>query len=482
MKLFEIMNGIQYEVIQGNDIEIESLSIDSRVNIFNGLFFCIKGFSVDGHSFIKNVVLEGVAAIVIDSNVDWLPSGITILKVANSREALSIAAGNFYNNPTHSFNLAGFTGTNGKTSSTYFLEAVLQACNKRVGIIGTVGAKICSKEIDIKFATSTTPDPIELQQIFSEMRNERATDVIMEVTSHALMLSKVHGLRYKVAVLTNLTQDHLDVHGTMQDYRNEKAKLFKMCDHAVINIDDEHGKFFVEISECPVMTYGIDNPNGDLKVTNILNVENGTEFDVNIFGKTEHFFIPIKGKFSIYNCLGVIGASLVLNVPIELTKESLSKMKGIPGRIQSIQNDRGINVIVDYAHTPDGIKNIASAVREFTDGKLITVFGCGGDRDKTKRPIMGKTAVEFSDYCIITSDNPRTEDPASILVDIEEDILDFPYKYEKIVDREEAIQRAIFTAERGDSIILAGKGHENYQIFADRTIHFDDAEIVKKYL
>lgn len=481
MKLFKIMEGIDYKILQGNDVEIKALTIDSRTKSESILFFCIKGFFIDSHSFINDAVYNGTCAVIVEEDNVTFPENITVLKVCKSREALAIATNNFYSNPTNFFNLIGVTGTNGKTSSSYFLESILKDYNKIVGLIGTIETRVDSKKIDISFLTSTTPDTIELYKIFSKMHDEKATDVVMEVSSHALALEKVYGLNYKVAIFTNLTQDHLDMHGTMENYRDTKLKLFNIAENGVINIDDSYGEFFIKNSKCKVMTYSIDKPS-DLQAVNIVTKENGTEFDIGISDEVHKFFIPMKGKFVIYNCLGVIGASLILNIPIDIIKLSISKMKDVPGRIQNVENNLGINVIVDYAHSPDGLKNIITAVKDITEGKVITIFGCGGDRDKLKRPIMGKVAGEFSDYCIITSDNPRSENPNKIIENIEVGINETNCEYEKEVDREKAIEKAIHMATKGDSVIIAGKGHETYQIFEKETINFDDVEVARQIL
>jgi len=474
MKLFDILQNTPYELIQGGDTDIKSLTIDSRRVGRGSLFFCIKGLKADGHSFVPDVVRQHVAAIVAEDDV-VAPNGVTVVKVGNTRETLSCAAANFYGRPADEMTLIGVTGTNGKTSTTYFMESVLNAGGNTVGVIGTVEFRVGGEKLRIHTATSTTPDAIELQQIFRRMRERQADSVIMEVTSHALHLRKVDGIKYKVGIFTNLTQDHLDFHGTMEAYCEAKARLFKMCEFSVINADDPSAGYISRCCADKVLTFGI-NSDCDLRAEDVELRDNGCYFSINIKGNREHFFIPVRGRFSVYNCLGVIGAALCLGVSVADIRAGLANFSGVPGRIQSVNNNFGFNVVVDYAHTPDGLRNIISAVREITRNSVITVFGCGGDRDRAKRPIMGRIAGELSDYCVLTSDNPRTEVPEEIIIEIETGIRQTKCVYEKQADRRKAIRRAIELAVPGDSVIIAGKGHENYQIFADRTLHFDDRE------
>lgn len=481
MRLLEILKNLKYTIIQGSDTNIKHISIDSRNIRINTLFICIQGMNVDGHNFINAAISDGAVAIVIDKDIENLPMNATVIKVENSREALSYISANFYNNPVSRLNVVGVTGTNGKTSTTYFMESILREYNCKTGIIGTIDTRINDEPINIDFATSTTPDSIELQQILAYMVEKDVASVVMEVSSHALQLHKVDGFIFEVSIFTNLTQDHLDLHGNMEDYKKAKSKLFTMSKNSIINIDDPIGKFMVEQSRGKVLTYSIEK-DSDIKAINIKYSNVGVKFDIKIDNTYHNFVIPIPGKFSVYNALGVIGASIALDIPIEVIKTALSKLKGVPGRIQSIKNNKNLTVIVDYAHTPDGLENILGAVRGFTKGNVITVFGCGGDRDKTKRPIMGEIAGKMSNFCVITSDNPRTENPSVILNEVEVGIKHTNTNYIKIVDRREAIKYAINMATPEDAVVIAGKGHENYQIFANKTIHFDDAEVAMEVL
>lgn len=482
MKLINLLNNIEYSCINGStDIEINSITIDSRKVKDNSLFVCIAGFNVDGHKFINSAKENGASAIICERDLEKIPDDITIIRVNNSRKALSKISSVFYGNPSSKFNLIGITGTNGKTSSTYFMESILRQYNRKVGVIGTVEIRYNGEKINIDLETSTTPDTVELNQLFSYMSENGADDVVMEVSSHALELDKVTDCEFDIGIFTNLTQDHLDLHKTMENYCQAKAKLFKLCRYGIINADDKYAKTIINSTSCNYMTYSIENES-DLKAVNIKYYMNKVEFDIIIDNNMVKFELNVPGKFSVYNALGVIGVALKMGIPADIIKQGIRNIKGVPGRIQNVENDKGFNVIVDYAHSPDGIENIINAVREFTEKRVICIFGCGGDRDKKKRPIMGKISAENADYTILTSDNPRSENPESIIDDIEKGIIDITNNYEKITDRKEAIYRAVNMAEKGDSVIIAGKGHEDYEIFADRTIHFDDLEVAKEAL
>jgi len=481
MKLFDILKNVDYTIVQGEERDINYISIDSRNIRRNTLFICINGLHVDGHNFIKSAHADGTCAVVIDRDVEDLPKDITVIKVEKSRAALSYIAANFFNSPTEKLRLAGVTGTNGKTSTTYFVESLLHENKVKTGVIGTIETRIDSDIVQIDFATSTTPDSIELQQILAHMVKKDVDSVVMEVSSHALELHKVDGFLFEVSIFTNLTQDHLDLHGTMENYKRAKSKLFAISKNSVINIDDEVGQFMIEQSRGEVLTYSIEK-DSDLMAKDIVYSSTGVDFNVCFKGEVHSFRVPIPGKFSVYNALGSIGAGIVLGIPFDVMQNALRNLRAVPGRIQSIDNNKNLTVIVDYAHTPDGLENIIGAVRDFTKGKVITVFGCGGDRDKTKRPLMGEIAGKMSNFCVITSDNPRTEDPDSIMDEIEVGVKPENENYVKIVDRREAIKYAISMATEEDAVIIAGKGHENYQIFKDKSIHFDDSEVAKEIL
>lgn len=483
MILKELIKNLKYIKLIGNEnIEISNLTIDSRKVKKGSMYGAIKGFNVDGHKFIKNCIENGASLIVCEDLEDFcIDDNVAILQVENTRKALAIIAKNFYNNPTKNINLIGVTGTNGKTSTTYFLEQILLEYKKTVGIIGTIEIRENGKKMEFDFSTSTTPDTIELNELFSTMVSDNIDNIVMEVSSHALELHKVEGCNFNIGIFTNLTQDHLDMHKSMENYLNAKSKLFSMCKIGIINIDDKYAQDIIKNASCKVFTYSIEKES-DLQAINIQYFMDRVAFDVKINDKIENFILNIPGRFSVYNALSVIGACLMQNIPIDIIKEGIKNIKGVPGRIQTIPNNKGFNVIVDYAHTPDGLDNIIKAVREFTKGRVITIFGCGGDRDRKKRPIMGEISANLSDYTIITSDNPRSEVPEAIIDEIETGIKHITNNYEKITGRRDAIYRGVSIAKANDSIIIAGKGHEDYEIFADKTIHFDDTEVAKEAL
>ena len=483
MILEKILFGIKYEIINNKnlDCEIKNLTIDSRQVVIGSMFFCIKGLNVDGHNFIDEAIKHGARAIMIENDLNNFDCDAVIIKVENVRKALAFCSANFFGYDEKNMNLIGVTGTNGKTSTTYLLKKILNEYKKNVGIIGTIDAKINDEHINIFYATSTTPDAIELQKIVSYMREKKVDDVVMEVSSHALSLHKVDALKFKIGIFTNLTQDHLDFHENMKNYLEVKKKLFDLCEIGVLNKDDEAWKEIKKDKKCKFVFYGI-NSDCDFKAENIICDSKFISFDVKIDGKRENFYVGIPGEFNIYNSLAAIATAYCLKIPVEIIKSALKKMTNVPGRMQRVESDK-FNIIVDYAHSPDSLKNVLLAIKKFNKKRLILVFGCGGNRDKTKRKIMGEIASELADYFIITSDNPRMEEPMKIINDIETGIKkDLKFKYEKICDRREAIKRAIEIYNDGDIILIAGKGRENYQIFADRTVYFDDVEVAREII
>ncbi len=479
MKLNELLyTGLK--LVKGNDDTIVSgVEIDSRKVTKDTMFVCIKGLTVDGHDYIKSAVENGASVIVVSDEKSYDDIDATIVLCENGRETLSLVASKFYGEPTNEFTLIGVTGTNGKTSTTYFAEQILRAIDKKTGVIGTTGALINGEAIEFSFETSTTPDAHQLQSVFSKMRDEKTEVVVMEVTSQGLDQKRVFGSNFDVGVFTNLTQDHLDYHGNMEEYFKAKCLLFDNSKNVVINIDDEYGKKICSLYR-NVFTISL-NGEADLFASNIEYFGDGSTFDITYDGSTRNIRVNTPGKFTIYNILCAIGALIKIGVDFEKIVESVGTIKGVRGRIESIENDREIAVLVDYAHTPDGLLNICSSVREFTKGRVITVFGCGGDRDRTKRPIMADIASKLSDITIVTSDNPRTEDPNEIVREVASGV-DKTKEHFVIVDRAEAIRKAIEIAKKGDSVIVAGKGHEDYQIIGTTKIHFDDAEECKKAL
>lgn len=477
MKLDQLLEGISYEVQQGDAaLEISDFQYDSRKVEKNSLFVCITGFQTDGHKYIPMALEKGATALLCEHRVENVPEGVTVLVTKNNREALAVASAHFYGHPAETMNIIGVTGTNGKTSTTYLMQSILNRRGRKVGIIGTIENRIGEKVVP---AERTTPESKELQALLLQMQREIVTEVLMEVSSHSLDLHRVDGMTFDIAIFTNLTQDHLDYHKTMENYKAAKGLLFQRAKKSVINLDDAAGAYMKEQSQGKVLTFGVDTK-ADLMAEHIEISAEGTAFDLIWQGERYPVKLHTPGRFSVYNAMGAAGACLLLGVPVGDVVAGLCANAGVSGRFQTVRSKKGTLAVVDYAHTPDGLENVLHTANEFVKGKLIAVFGCGGDRDKTKRPIMGEIGGRLAGYCILTSDNPRTEDPAAILEDVEAGILKTNCPYEKQVDRRMAIQRAVALAEAEDVILIAGKGHETYQIFPDKTIHFDDIEEVRK--
>lgn len=462
-----------------SDIEITGIAYDSRNVLPGNVFVCIKGFETDGHRYVDSAIKNGAAVIVAQDKVE---SSVPVWYVDNSRRYIAELSCRFYDDPSKKFKLIGVTGTNGKTTITYLVKSILETVGKVTGVIGTNQNIIGDKVLVTQSTTPTTPNALELQQLFSEMVDSGAEYVVMEVSSHALALDRVHGCHFDCGIFTNLTQDHLDFHKTMENYRRAKGKLFTLCDKGVINYDDEAGKkIAAESTQCDILKVGLGE-GCNLTAKNISITARGTDFEMDYKGIKYPIHIAIPGRFSVYNALCAAGAALQLGIDIDTISKGLADASGVLGRVEVVPTDTDYTVIIDYAHTPDGLENIISSVKEFAKGRVITLFGCGGDRDKGKRPIMGEIAGRLSDYSILTSDNPRTEDPESIVRQIEEGIKKTDGKYTLIVDRREAIKYALNFAKKDDVIILAGKGQETYQIIGHEKHDFDERAVVHEYL
>lgn len=453
---------------------ITSLEMDSREVKKGSLFFCMIGHSVDGHLFAKQAVENGAVALIVEKEVDVQ---IPVIKVKDTRRSLALLADVFYNQPTHQLHLIGVTGTNGKTSISHIIEQIFQAAGRKIGLIGTLYSKIGNKKIDIK---NTTPESLTLQKIFSQMVKEKVDSAVMEVSSHAIDLGRIHGCDFNIAVFSNLTQDHLDYHHSMEEYQRVKGLLFSGLGNrfelnnpkfAVLNADDETSKVYKKSTSATIITYGI-NHTSDVMASNIVMNSNGTSFElITPFGR--HFLtMKLIGIFSVYNVLAAISASLLSSVPLDVICKTIESIDGISGRFEVVNAGQNFTVIVDYAHTPDSLKNVLKTVQQFSKGRIIVVVGCGGDRDRTKRPLMAKIATKYADLPIFTSDNPRTENPLQIIKEMEAGVIG--ERYLSIVDREKAIKYAIANANKDDTIVIAGKGHETYQIIGGNTYEFDD--------
>lgn len=477
MILKSLLKGLDYEVIKGNEeSKVQNIRYDNRKIEQGDAFVCVKGFKVDGHSFIGDAIKKGAKTLIVQEDVS-VQEDITIIKVRDTRKALAIMSSNYFGNPKDKLKIIGITGTNGKTTSAFIIKSILEKAGFMTGLIGTIANYIGNKKVD---AVRTTPESYELHELFKNMVDAGVEYCVMEVSSHSLELDRVYGIQFEEGIFTNLTRDHLDFHKTFENYYNAKFKLFERSNHSIINLDDPYGANIVKDIEesgvkTKVSTFSIEKES-DFKAFEIKSHSNGSEFKVNL-EEVEDFSINIPGEYNIYNSLGCIICAYNLNIPMNKIKEGLSDVV-IPGRCELVAKEKNLpySIIIDYAHTPDGLENILSTVKAFTRNRMISVFGCGGDRDKVKRPQMGKIGCELSDIAIITSDNPRSEEPMDIINDIVK-----PLNYDNFVievNRKEAIRKAMNMALEGDVIVIAGKGHETYQILKDETIHFDEREVV----
>ncbi|HFF9299910.1 UDP-N-acetylmuramoyl-L-alanyl-D-glutamate--2,6-diaminopimelate ligase [Clostridium perfringens] len=477
MILKSLLKGLDYEVIKGNEeSKVQNIRYDNRKIEQGDAFVCVKGFKVDGHSFIGDAIKKGAKTLIVQEDVS-VQEDITIIKVRDTRKALAIMSSNYFGNPKDKLKIIGITGTNGKTTSAFIIKSILEKAGFMTGLIGTIANYIGNKKVD---AVRTTPESYELHELFKNMVDAGVEYCVMEVSSHSLELDRVYGIQFEEGIFTNLTRDHLDFHKTFENYYNAKFKLFERSNHSIINLDDPYGANIVKDIEergvkTKVSTFSIEKES-DFKAFEIKSHSNGSEFKVNL-ESIEEFSINIPGEYNIYNSLGCIICAYNLNIPMDKIKEGLSDVV-IPGRCELVAKEKNLpySIIIDYAHTPDGLENILSTVKAFTKNRMISVFGCGGDRDKVKRPQMGKIGCELSDIAIITSDNPRSEEPMDIINDIVK-----PLNYDNFVievNRKEAIRKAMNMALEGDVIVIAGKGHETYQILKDETINFDEREVV----
>mgnify|MGYP000002014212 FL=1 len=454
--------------------EITGITCDSRQVKPGYLFVCIKGAASDGHDYAAAAVKNGAAAVVAERDTGEKNQ----ILAENTHAAYADICAKWFGNPADSLHLLGVTGTNGKTSVTYMLKCILEKAGYKVGLIGTIQNMIGD---EIIAAHNTTPNAYELNSLFALMKAKGCTHVIMEVSSHALDQCRVYRLNFDAAMFTNLTQDHLDYHKTMENYLAAKKKLFKMCKTAIINKDDSYADEIMKGLDCRVVTYSTgDNSTYSAKGINFKPAS--VEYEFLSDSVISHIKVNTGGHFTVYNSLCAAVCAVEIGIPITTVAAALSEMNGVKGRAETVPTGRDFHIIIDYAHTPDGLKNILSTFRECEKNRLIAVFGCGGDRDKTKRPIMGSIAEHFADFVIVTSDNPRSEDPRAIIDDILEGMRDSRTPYKVIENRIEAIKYAVSIAQPGDIIVLAGKGHETYQILKDGTIHLDEREVVAEAL
>ncbi|MGZ8385781.1 MAG: UDP-N-acetylmuramoyl-L-alanyl-D-glutamate--2,6-diaminopimelate ligase [Nitrospira sp.] len=471
---------------RGNlDVSVNAITDDSRAVSAHSLFVAVKGEQVDGHEFIPAAMRGGMVALLSQQPVSEV--SLPFVRVDDSRKALGLLGGRFYGDPSSKIRMIGVTGTNGKTTTTYICKALMEALGHPVGLIGTVAYQIGERTMP---ATHTTPGSLELQQLLAKMITGGCTTAVMEVSSHALAQDRTSGCEYDVAVFSNLTQDHLDFHKTMEEYFQAKLRLFtelkgglKANKRAIVNIDDPYGTRIVERCPVPVWTYAL-NAKADLRAEAVQLSLQGTTFTaatpVGSFPIESH----LVGEHNVYNLLAAIGVALHEGATPSQIREAVARVTNVPGRFERVIAGQPFTVAVDYAHTEDALVRLLTAAQVLKTGRIITVFGCGGDRDRGKRPKMGEAAVRYSDVVVLTSDNPRTEDPLSILEQVEVGVIEAlrlrPHvQYRKVADRRDAIEEAVREAQSGDMVLIAGKGHEDYQIIGTQKVHFDDREVAR---
>ena len=506
MELRKLLEGVEIRKITGETLkEIKGIAYHSKQIGKGFLFAAIRGMEVDGHRFIEEAIERGAEAVVLEEEREV--SNRTMILVPNSRQALAKISSNFYGDPSSRIRLIGITGTNGKTTTTYLLESILKKAGYTVGVIGTINYRFGQKTTP---APNTTPESLELQKIIWEMLGEGTSHVIMEVSSHGLDLDRVYGCQFDGAVFTNFTSEHLDYHKTLEQYFESKKKLFsdylmksqKKKRFAVTNHDDPKGEEIMEGIDLPVIRYGL-SPSCDITANQVVSSFEGLSCQIKTPKGNFSVHSKLIGNFNLYNILAAVAVGMGMDIPLETIKEGVEGLEGVSGRFEKVENKRDIHVIVDYAHTHDALERALLGLRGILEsrpqnhGKMITVFGCGGDRDRTKRPLMGQVAGKYSDLAILTSDNPRTEDPLTILEEVEKGLKSLPIKewdqneiklwrskkgYLKVPNRREAIRMAIRLAQPSDIVLIAGKGHEDYQIIGKKKFPFDDRIEAKKAL
>lgn len=474
MRLEELLKGVP---LTGgtwkDDTEITGVSCDTRTIAPGNLFAALPGYKADGQDFIAEALEKGASAVLCRC-APSVPGPWLVAE--DTRAALALISANWYGRPAESLTCVAVTGTNGKTTTTYLLKAVLEsALGAKVGLIGTNQNLIGDRVLP---ASRTTPESCDLQALLRDMADAGCTHVVMEASSIALDQRRTYGIRFAAGIFTNLTEDHLDYHGTMEAYRDAKGLLFRQTDLAVLNLDDEAGRWYAEQVPCPVFTYSERKDRADLVAKNLRLFPSHVEFEAVAKNAIGRVFLPIPGGFSVYNALGVIACTLNLGIPMEKVVTALRSAPGVKGRVEVVPVPAAYTVIIDYAHTPDALENILTTVRDLTDRRVLCLFGCGGDRDRTKRPVMGAIAADLADLVVVTSDNPRTEEPEAIIGDILRgmDGTDTPVEVEP--DRVKAIHRVLALAGTGDVVVLAGKGHETYQEVGEERRHLDEREVV----
>lgn len=486
MILQELLASLPVYRVNGNtEINITGLTSDSRTATAGSLFIALVGHNVDGHKFCTQAIANGASALLVEKGkeVPLVPE-VTYVEVSDTRRAMAILADVFYGYPSHRLRIIGVTGTNGKTTTTYLIRRILEEQGYKTGLIGTISTMIGDQVFESK---NTTPEAIDLQQTLARMVEAACQYAVMEVSSHALYLGRVRGAEYATTIFTNLTQDHLDYHRTMEEYRKAKGLLFAQMGNtyggrirpAILNVDDPASIEYAKITAAPVITYGIDKQ-ADVRASKLVISDAGIRFWLDTWKGSLEVGLQLTGRFNVYNSLAAIAATMHEGIPLERIIASLAKVSGVDGRLQRVEAGQDFTVFVDYAHTPDSLENTLTTVRQFAKRRVITVVGCGGDRDRGKRPLMAQIATRWSDVTIFTSDNPRHEEPAAILAEMVAGLTSAEQaflNYEVVVDRRAAITSAIKQATKNDIILIAGKGHETYQILGDQVVHFDDREV-----
>lgn len=477
MKLDQLLEGVALTACAvSRDVQITSVSYDTRTLKPGALFVALSGYKTDGHRHIGEALNKGAAAVLCqhppEGEGPWLVC-------PDTRAALAAVSANWFSHPARELTLLAVTGTNGKTTTTYLLKEVLERCaGARVGLIGTNRNMIGDESFP---AGRTTPESWDLQQLLRNMADAGCTHVVMEVSSHALVLHRVDGLRFAAGIFTNLTPDHLDFHKTMEAYRDAKGLLFAQTDLAVLNLDDEAGRYFARTVSCPRLTYSENKNEADLTAKNIRLFPERVEFEAVTLGDIRRVRLPIPGGFSIYNALGVLACTQGLGLPLSAAAEALAHVKGVKGRVEVVPVPAPYTVLIDYAHTPDALENILTTVRGLTQNRVVCLFGCGGDRDRSKRPVMGAIAADLADFVVVTDDNPRTEPSQAIIDDILKGMEGTPTPYAVKPDRRAAIRYVLSQGRPGDVIVLAGKGHETYQEINGVKHHLDEREEIKDF-
>lgn len=477
LNLSDLLHDVTARGPEGLETAVTGIAYRSDRVRAGDAFFCIAGFAHDGHDFAMDAVLRGAVAVVGTREVPGL--GVPEVMVDDPRVALAHAAAVLFGEPSRRLSVVGITGTNGKTTTTYLLDSVLRAAGMTTGVIGTVGTRVAGEVLP---ASRTTPESRDLQETLARMVDAGVGAVAMEVSSHAIDLHRIDAVRFAVAAFTNLSQDHLDYHRTLEEYFGVKARLFEDMPAAgrVVNVDDEYGR---RLAACADTTWTVGrSPDATVRAEGVRLSADGSIFALVAPAGTAEVRLPLAGDFNVSNALIAAACAFALGIGLEDVVRGLEEAPQVPGRLERVDAGQPFSVLVDYAHTPDGLAKAIAAVRGFTPGRVITVFGCGGDRDPEKRPLMGAIAGRLSDTAVVTSDNPRTEDPVGIILQIEDGMAGTGAERIIEVDRRRAIVLALGMAKAGDSVLIAGKGHEDYQVFADRTVHFDDREIAREEL